>query len=221
LIAGAELYETGGQIREELARWFPEAARWLPWHLNNLNAGCEHQDALGWGHGRDVALDRATMTAAQVATLAGRNEANAAKARNAKRAEWLRGWETGGKKFHDFIARATGAAFITTDTYEDAVRWRLLRSAGHEKIKTGSRVFGGIPAATVAALDGELDKAMRELFPGRPVVSEVFTDSLLAPCPECGHAYGSAWRKRELPAAIRAEVEAFIATGALPVGGQA
>lgn len=34
-----------GQIRDELLRWFPEAAPLLRWHLNDMRADCEHQEA--------------------------------------------------------------------------------------------------------------------------------------------------------------------------------
>ena len=34
-----------GQIREELQKWFPEAADLYPWHLNDMRADCEHQEA--------------------------------------------------------------------------------------------------------------------------------------------------------------------------------
>lgn len=33
-----------GQIREELARWFPEAAPLFGWHLNDMRPDCEHQE---------------------------------------------------------------------------------------------------------------------------------------------------------------------------------
>lgn len=36
-----------GQIREEIARFFPEAVQFFRFHLNNMHAGCEHQDARG------------------------------------------------------------------------------------------------------------------------------------------------------------------------------
>jgi hypothetical protein len=220
LVAGAELYESGGQIREELAQWFPEVAGWFPWHLNHLNAGCQHQEALGWGHGRDVALDRATMTAAQVATLTARNEAAADHKREAARKRTLDAWTKERKSFHDFITRATGQAFISTTDFDDAEAWRYGLATGHP-VRRGALLVGGVRRALVEQLNGELDHLMREAVPGAAVVSEVFRDSLMAPCPECGYAYGSAWLKRELPAAIRAEVEAFIATGALPGKGGA
>ena len=33
-----------GQIRDDLARWFPEAAPLFAWHLNDMRADCEHQE---------------------------------------------------------------------------------------------------------------------------------------------------------------------------------
>ena len=38
----------GGQCVEEIAKWFPEVAPYLKYHLNDMNAACEHQEALGW-----------------------------------------------------------------------------------------------------------------------------------------------------------------------------
>lgn len=38
---------SAGQIREEISRYFPEAAQFFRFHLNHMHAGCEHQDARG------------------------------------------------------------------------------------------------------------------------------------------------------------------------------
>jgi hypothetical protein len=49
---GTRLYltESCGQITKTLGKWFPEVAPYLKWHLNDMKAGCEHQEALGWGN---------------------------------------------------------------------------------------------------------------------------------------------------------------------------
>ena len=39
--------ESCGQIRDELRAWFPELAELMVWHLNDMNAECEHQRARG------------------------------------------------------------------------------------------------------------------------------------------------------------------------------
>jgi hypothetical protein len=36
-----------GQIRAEIAEFFPEATQFFRFHLNHMHAGCEHQDARG------------------------------------------------------------------------------------------------------------------------------------------------------------------------------
>ena len=36
-----------GQIRDEIADFFPEAVPYFRWHLNDLHAECEHQEARG------------------------------------------------------------------------------------------------------------------------------------------------------------------------------
>ena len=74
--------ESGGQIREEIADWFPEARPLLPWHLNDMKAGCEHQEALGWGRGKTIALDRSSATEAQLEELARLSEARVKPARD-------------------------------------------------------------------------------------------------------------------------------------------
>lgn len=47
---------TGGQIQDTLKELFPDNSKvqrlveiWDRWHLNDINAGCEHQRKLGWG----------------------------------------------------------------------------------------------------------------------------------------------------------------------------
>lgn len=44
---GVFIVESGGQIRETLTAWFPEAAPYFKWHLNKMHAECVHQEARG------------------------------------------------------------------------------------------------------------------------------------------------------------------------------
>lgn len=46
---GGKVYLTQscGQIRDILANWFPEVVPYFKWHLNNMRAECEHQEARG------------------------------------------------------------------------------------------------------------------------------------------------------------------------------
>lgn len=52
-----------GQVQEELRRVFPEFSALLPWHLNDMKAGCEHQRAEKW---EDRPLDPSKPTNAYV-----------------------------------------------------------------------------------------------------------------------------------------------------------
>lgn len=36
-----------GQIREEIAEWFPEVMPYFEWHLNHLHSACIHQEVRG------------------------------------------------------------------------------------------------------------------------------------------------------------------------------
>lgn len=48
-VDGARVYltESCGQIVDTLREWFPELIPALPWHLNDMHAECEHQEARG------------------------------------------------------------------------------------------------------------------------------------------------------------------------------
>ncbi len=41
------LLHSCGQIRDEIATWFPEVAPYFRWHLNDMHSECEHQEARG------------------------------------------------------------------------------------------------------------------------------------------------------------------------------
>ena len=41
------LVQSCGQIREEISRFFPDIAPYFRWHLNDMHAECEHQEARG------------------------------------------------------------------------------------------------------------------------------------------------------------------------------
>jgi len=45
--ATIRVVESGGQIVETLSEFFPEVVPFLPYHLNDLHAECEHQEARG------------------------------------------------------------------------------------------------------------------------------------------------------------------------------
>lgn len=174
--------ESCGQIVDTLREWFPELAPALPWHLNDMKAGCGHQEALGWGHGKDIALTRDTATEAQLKELDG---------------------DLVLKKFNELMGevkrdpvarRRILAAALGQDglTIDDA--------AASEHVGTP---IGNVPwphrdrvHQLANALNAYAAKTAEKFR------SAIFNDSLCAPCPTCGYKYGTAWLKRELPAEI-------------------
>jgi hypothetical protein len=205
--AGAEVYtmHSGGQITDTLREWFPEIAHWLPWHLNDMKAGCLHQEALGWGHGRDVALDAQTMTGVQHDALLNRNIRRVADARARALKLGKERVRTDRRYRLQILTEVLGEHPSVFD--DEAASGAALNHAG---------TLTGHGRELLEKIDAHLSTLAENAHPVAPVVSEVFTNSLMCPCPVCGYAYGSAWLKRELPAEIRAEVEAFISTGTLP-----
>jgi hypothetical protein len=186
------LLESCGQIREELAEWFPEYAPYFKYHLNDMHAGCEHQDALGWGHGYDVALSKNSMTPGQYAAL----EAKAYAAAEAKREKEV---------------AAREARMKTDKRYAFTV---LQEAVGHHPtVDEYDAAFGG--GFYVRPLTKRIREQMHDYLvaqvtndmPTPAVDSVIFKDSIGAPCPECGYSYGSAWLSRPLPPEVLAWAE--------------
>lgn len=171
--------ECCGQIRDEIAEFFPEAEPFFQYHLNGLNAGCSHQRALGWGHGRDVALAAADCTLAQLHVL---NE------------------EIANKTFKDRQSLIVDMLLHTSSI-------DLLRKAGisptiHavellDRVKTGADL-----AKTCPAMNTWLEDEAKRQIPDKYFTSAIFKDSINAPCPECGYKYGTEWLFEPLPQSV-------------------
>ena len=99
--------ESCGQNVGSISDFFPELRPALPWHLNDMKAGCEHQEALGWGRGRTIALDRWSATEAQLKSL---NECNVAQ----RAAELQRTLE---ETWGPAVARDANGRLRTKDAY--------------------------------------------------------------------------------------------------------
>lgn len=176
-----------GQISEELLRFFPEVAPYMKWHLNDLKASCEHQEALGWGRGKSIALAAGDLTEAQRATLNGKADAACEKARSV---EYARRWAeltTDRKAAAAWVKRQTGTCTISD------LEILTNRGIGPHHAR----------AAFERRLHAEVDAAIKPV----PFEAEIYKDSLCAPCPTCGYEYGTAWLKRELPPEVIAWVE--------------
>jgi hypothetical protein len=169
-----------GQIREEMLQFFPDAAPLFPWHLNDMRAGCEHQDTLGWKRGHTVALDRTSCTDVQLHVL----DAELAEGREKRREK-------------EYAARVANDA--------DARRWARDRNGGTltmSELEEVTLFSFFVKRPLRRQWEAHCREQVKRDMPNELFEGQVFHDSLMAPCPVCGYRYGSAWTKRELPAEI-------------------
>lgn len=204
------LLQSCGQIREDLEKWFPEFSEFYKWHLNDMKAGCEHQEALGWGRGFDVALTANSATPKQLEVMTATAQAKADKAidaeykrvlgematsRNAVISYWQRLRESTPKRFDHFGREVTGTTFenLSVDMCE-----AIQRVAKRQEPLTPKFHFGDNLGNETRKFFADLRAyiAKDHLVTVEP---EIFKDSLCAPCPECGYKYGTRWLKREIP----------------------
>ena len=190
------LLESCGCIHESVAKWFPEVAPLLPWHLNDMKAGCEHQEALGWGPGHTVALTRQDLTPAQRQTI----EADRAKAYNAKIE----------KLFAENWALLLKTERALHQTMRQALNRAHLSISDVEEMHAGKNAYGREYPIVKQVKEFVLAE-MKRHNPQLPFDHAVYPDSLCAPCPVCGYKYGTAWLKRELPTEIVALAETVAA----------
>jgi hypothetical protein len=183
--------ESFGQIREEILEFFPEVAPLFPWHLNDMCAGCEHQEALGWGHGKTIALTADTLTEAQRETFE-KVALDVAKLARAKLARERWDEITSSEASAGRYLRSIG---LTPTIHDVGVLCSRALPMAYETKKARAR------------LEKEIE---REITP-EVFDAAIFKDSLCAPCPTCGYRYGTAWLKRELPPEIIALAETVCA----------
>lgn len=184
------LVECCGQIQEELIKFFPDCKPYLKWHLNDMNAGCEHQEALGWGHGKDIALSKDSLTPAQRETLEKKAQEEWRKRQN-KYDEELR------KKILDSPAQCSALCkslgFLPTISEHNVVQNWARGTPGRDRLD--QEVFS------------KASEHIARSVPCPAIESKVYKDSLCAPCPECGYEYGTQWLYRELPPEVIAWVK--------------
>lgn len=177
--------ESCGQIREELLRFFPEVEPYLKWHLNDMHAGCEHQEALGWGRGRDVAVSKDNITDAQRAELERLMLAQAEKHRVKVLRELLENMQTSDYALKMIFKEIEPNKTMTT--YDKEVLQQVANSHTSLLRADARKVYDQIQ--TVVAKNN----------PPKAIESAIYKDSINAPCPTCGYRYGTQWLRRELP----------------------
>ena len=210
------------QCRESIQKAYPDdpmvqrlCAVWRDWHNNYLNVGCQHQKALGWGHGHDVALVVKSATPAQIGSLTRLLKAKTAKKRAARIEEMLREIRDGQntaisawKKLYRGLS--TGPSTYDIDHLRDAAR-RIL--AGD--VKFPSPHGGGPSHASAKLVQPLLDWVNVEVDRAFPIEIQnwIYENSIGAPCPECGYLYGTEWKFEPIPPEVLEEIESW---GRLP-----
>lgn len=181
------ILESCGQIVGEIAEWFPEVKPLLPWHLNDMKAGCEHQEKLGWGHGKTIALTKDTLTAVQSEVIeADLDKQYKEKIEKLFKPQWeaATGSEFGAQRALRLI-KAPGEGVTLYDVEQMLSEWNR-------------KMHPSIARKVEAAIKANL----RKENPPPVFDHAVYVDSLGAPCPECGYKYGTQWLKRDLPMEI-------------------
>lgn len=197
----------GGQNLDRIAKAYPNdatvqeiAAVWTAYHLNDMQPGTPAQMALGWGRGRNVALDSVNLTDAQRKALEARNLARVQK----PRAEWIAERmktlkDSNRERLREFQEMTGKAATVYDETnFQTAVCGGYVGSLS-------------IVPALRKKLAAHLENQAANLFPVAPVTSEVFEDSLGAPCPETGKLYGHEWFFHAIPSEIVEQVKGWAA----------
>ena len=176
------------------------AAVWEKYHLNGMNAGTPKQKELGWGSGRDIALDLASMNDVQKAALAARN-LQAVSGKRAKFVEELRARLGSDQQTRKQLWTELFPGQTFTIWADDTVKEVALRQP--------SRSFAVYRSRLTEALPDYLNHAAELQFPVAPVAAEIFKDSLGAPCPETGKLYGHEWYYHQIPDDVIAEIKSW------------
>jgi len=182
------LMQSCGCIHESIAKWFPEVKKLIPWHLNQLRAGCEHQEKLGWGKGFTVALTKHTLTAAQ---------------REVIQADLDRKYQDKIEKlFKTRWADILNSDFAAYHAIKAAFNKDHVTVYDMESLRM-AHVVGGYNRNDISKkVEAWLKDELRKENPPEVFDHAVYEDSIGAPCPSCGTLYGHQWIKRELPEEI-------------------
>jgi hypothetical protein len=194
-----QIVDTVEQITQFADGWGPERRDdliriWKRWHLNDMHAGCEHQRALGWGHGKDIALTLDTMTPQQTGALTLRN-ANTVLRQRQRMAEKIITELQDSRGACTRFLQAHGRPHPSTHDVD------LLQSVARSNRRVLARTTGD--HEIVRGFSAWIDADVAKSIPVPPLESEIFKDSVGAPCPECGYGYGTVWRYEPLPEEVK------------------
>ena len=214
----------GGQCVNQVLEAFPDdaqaaamAAVWQRWHLNDMQAGCEHQRAAGWGKGRTIALSPSDMTEVQRQALSVVEVNRVEPLRKAHRAvTWadIRDKDQWAIRHTVDICRPVEGLLID-DTHARTTHVEALQAVAKTELKGPradghARIFINRDEKDMARLAVPyVERLAAEAHPMLAFEGAIYTDSLGAPCPECGYRYGTKWLKEEVPANVIEAIQAW------------
>jgi hypothetical protein len=158
---------------------------------------CEHQKALSWGKGRNVTLTREFCTPVQLEVL-DRQTAEAVRAERDARVDLIlaRAKEAQDKAGKGHISYSLArflkdygfpqATVFDAESITSLTKWTVSTLA--------TKIDQLVDTATLAVrriLLKNLQAQAATVIPDRKFSSCTFIDSQLAPCPVCGHIYGT------------------------------
>ena len=209
----------GGQCLDQFLEDYPEDEMvrrihtvWSRWHLNDMHAGCEHQREMGWGHGHDVALSISEANPVQLKSLQEYALNKLASKREKFIKETLDEWSDSRRKRYEAAQKILGHTLSIHEGNEVDRAVEFLRNPPKQQERPryqGGRGLTSAEELTLARKMLELVKNNAEAeFPVQ-LKSEIFENSIGAPCPVCGYRYGSAWVYEPIPEDIIAEIKSW------------
>lgn len=180
-----------GQITDEIRKWFPKAAPLLPWHLNDMRAGCEHQRKLKWGPGRTIALSPEDLTEAQYYSVAHDMKLTSDKLFEKEMELFQNELRSSSKARVAWVKKHNSSGVCAThdlELFEQLLSVHIDSRAPlrQKQLEWREELIVEVSKKTpVARFEGALYK-----------------DCIGAPCPECGYKYGTAWVMEPLPLKI-------------------
>ena len=161
------------------SKWFDFLSIWKKWHLNDMKASCEHQEALGW---MDQASEEVTFYnwSLNSDTISRQNKI---------------------KEDAEKTLIETGRAVITK-VEQDILKLEYILKTESAEL-TGSNLFYYVPCK------GSYKEHIETKTRGWLNISENEKGLINKPCPECGYKYGTSWKKREIPDEVIKQIEAL------------
>ena len=161
--------------------WYDFLEVWKLWHINDMNAGCVHQKALGWGD-NEITIVEYEMDWDHYYKL-------------------KRDVEKDAKRYNcpvmNVLSIRSGAANLLNSLIKMGIRKAFTKyTIDDSKIE---KAVKNTPQFKQFVESGGLKKYVGIKTDGWVRPEEHPDGKLCKPCPVCGYKYGTAWKREELP----------------------